>query len=101
MYCDVHAVEQTLLGSMQALGLRVPVSLVMARQPMPKALSPLQSDHRSYTSEFSVVGLKSLEFGVVFGESVAEEFGVWSSLRRRSTWRELVSKELLELLELE
>jgi hypothetical protein len=29
----------------------------MARQPMPKALSPLQSDQRSYTSEFSgVVG---------------------------------------------
>jgi hypothetical protein len=27
----------------------------MARQPMPKALSPLQSDQRSYTSEFSVV----------------------------------------------
>jgi hypothetical protein len=26
----------------------------MARQPMPKALSPLQSDQRSYTSEFSV-----------------------------------------------
>jgi hypothetical protein len=29
----------------------------MARQPMPKALSPLQSDQRSYTSEFSVVGV--------------------------------------------
>jgi hypothetical protein len=42
---------------MQALGLRVPVSYVMARQPMPKALSPLQSDQRSYTSEFSVVGV--------------------------------------------
>jgi hypothetical protein len=26
----------------------------MARQPMPKTLSPLQSDQRSYTSEFSV-----------------------------------------------
>jgi hypothetical protein len=38
---------------MQALGLRVPVSLVMARQPMPKALSSLQSDQRSYTSELS------------------------------------------------
>jgi hypothetical protein len=37
----------------QALGLRVPVSLVMARQPKPKALSPLQSDQRSYTSELS------------------------------------------------
>jgi hypothetical protein len=34
----------------------------MARQPMPKALSPLQSVQRSYTSEFSV------ESGVVFGE---------------------------------
>jgi hypothetical protein len=33
----------------------------MARQPMPKALSPLQSVQRSYTSEL-------LEFGVVFGE---------------------------------
>jgi hypothetical protein len=42
---------------------------------MPKALSPLQSDQRSYTSEFSVVRvaaelkcLELLEFGVVFGE---------------------------------
>jgi hypothetical protein len=64
----------------------------MARQPMPKALSPLQSDQRSYTSEFSVVGellLESLEFGVVFGEEgVVGEFGVWCSLRRRrSCWR--------------
>jgi hypothetical protein len=42
----------------------------MARQPMPKALTPLQSDQRSYTSEFSVVS--------------------------RSSWRELVSEELLE-----
>jgi hypothetical protein len=25
-YCDVHAMEKTLLGSVQALGLRVPVS---------------------------------------------------------------------------
>jgi hypothetical protein len=46
----------------------------MARQPMPKALSSLQSVQRSYTSELSVVStvvvreLKSLEFGVVFGE---------------------------------
>jgi hypothetical protein len=48
----------------------------MARQPMPKALSSLQSVQRSYTSEFSVaVELKSLEFGVVFGEEgVVEEF---------------------------
>jgi hypothetical protein len=38
----------------QALGLRVPVTLVMARPPMPKALSPLQSGQRSYTSKFSV-----------------------------------------------
>jgi hypothetical protein len=37
----------------------------MARQPMPKALSSLQSVQRSYTSEFSVV---VREFGVVFGE---------------------------------
>jgi hypothetical protein len=40
---------------------------------MPKALSPLQSVQRLYTSELSVVSLaavelKSLEFGVVFGE---------------------------------
>jgi hypothetical protein len=38
----------------------------MARQPMPKALSPLQSDQRSYTSEFSVerrvVVFRELEF---------------------------------------
>jgi hypothetical protein len=40
---------------------------------MPKALSSLQSDQRSYTSEFSV------------GES-------WYP---RSSWRELVSEELL------
>jgi hypothetical protein len=44
----------------QALGLRVPVSLVMARQPTPKALSSLQSVQRSYTSEFSVVSLVEL-----------------------------------------
>jgi hypothetical protein len=44
-----------LLGSVQTLGLRVPVSLVMARQTMPKALTYLQSVQRSYTSEFSVV----------------------------------------------
>jgi hypothetical protein len=44
-----------LLGSVQALGLRVPVSEVMARQPMPKALSSLPSVQRSYTSELSVV----------------------------------------------
>jgi hypothetical protein len=37
----------------------------MARQPMQKALSSLQSVQRSYTSELSVV---SAEFGVVFGE---------------------------------
>jgi hypothetical protein len=47
----MYAVEWTLLGSVQAPGLRVPVSLVMARQPKPKALSSLQSDQRSYTSE--------------------------------------------------
>jgi hypothetical protein len=47
----------------------------MARQPMPKALSSLQSDQRSYTSEFSAVELESLEFGVVFGEEgVVGEF---------------------------
>jgi hypothetical protein len=51
----------------------------MARQPMPKALSPLQSDQRSYTSEFSVVSPVAVEW-----ESC------WSSLR--SCWRgELVS----------
>jgi hypothetical protein len=38
---------------MQALELSVPISLVMARQPKPKALSSLQSDQRSYTSELS------------------------------------------------
>jgi hypothetical protein len=42
----------------------------MARQPMPKALSSLQSVQRSYTSEFSAE-----EFGVVFGEEgVVGEF---------------------------
>jgi hypothetical protein len=52
----------------------------MAGQPMPKALSPLQSVQRSYTSELSVVSpvaveLKSLESGVVFGEEgVVGEF---------------------------
>jgi hypothetical protein len=41
----------------------------MARKTMPKALSPLQSDQRSYTSEFSVVRVVVVEeFGVVFGE---------------------------------
>jgi hypothetical protein len=48
----------------------------MARQPMPKALSPLQSDQRSYTSELSVLSLVELLescwvrelSGVVFGE---------------------------------
>jgi hypothetical protein len=63
---------------MQALGLRVPVSLVMARQLMPKALSPLQSVQRSYTSELSVVspvvvgirGVVGRLSGVVFGEEV-------------------------------
>jgi hypothetical protein len=42
----------------------------MARQPMPKAPSSLQSVQRSYTSEFSVVvvvGNCWREFGVVFG----------------------------------
>jgi hypothetical protein len=51
LYCNMYAVEWTLLGNVQAPGLRVPVSLVMARQPEPKALSSLQSDQRSYTSE--------------------------------------------------
>jgi hypothetical protein len=37
---------------------------VMARQPMPKALSPLQSDQRSYTSELSVVSLVVVVFVV-------------------------------------
>jgi hypothetical protein len=43
----------------------------MARQPMPKALSPLKSDQRSYTSKLSVVSPVAVElgeFGVVFGE---------------------------------
>jgi hypothetical protein len=74
---------------MQALGLRVPVSWVMARQPMPKALSPLQSDQRSYTSE---------SLGVVFGEEgvVVGERVVGGSWYPRSCWSwrlsELVSK---------
>jgi hypothetical protein len=42
----------------------------MARHPMPKALSPLQSGQRSYTSEFSVG-----EFGVV-GELLENELAV-------------------------
>jgi hypothetical protein len=51
----------------------------MARQPMPKALSSLQSVQRSYTSEFSVGELElleSLEFGVVFGEEGVGVLGV-------------------------
>jgi hypothetical protein len=49
----------------------------MARQPMPKALSPLQSVQRSYTSELSVVspvvvvgirGVVGRLSGLFFGE---------------------------------
>jgi hypothetical protein len=54
----------------------------MARQPMPKALSSLQSVQRSYTSELSVVS------PVVVGE-----FGVWSSLWRRSCWSFVLASE--------
>jgi hypothetical protein len=73
-----------LLGNVQALGLKVPVSPVMARQSMPKALSSLQSDKGSYTSESS--GIQSservpreFEFSSVpvFGEF--REFGLRSS----------------------
>jgi hypothetical protein len=46
----------------------------MARQPMPKALSSLQSVQRSYTSEFSVVSPVELR-------------------KRVGELRELVSKE--------
>jgi hypothetical protein len=59
----------------QALGLKVPVSLVMARQSMPKALSSLQSDQRSYTSELS--GIESSFLGV---------FGVVSELKELSSY---------------
>jgi hypothetical protein len=76
----------------------------MARQPMPKALSPLQSDLRSYTSELSVVSRVAVELkllgswrvGVVFGEEgvvrVVEKF---LELLEFLSWRlsELVSKE--------
>jgi hypothetical protein len=51
-----------LLGNVQALGLRVPVSLVMARQSMPKALYSLPSAQRSYTSELSAVSRVTLEW---------------------------------------
>jgi hypothetical protein len=56
----------------------------MARQPMPKALSSLQSVQRSYTSEFSVAVellLESFrEFGVVFGEERSCCWGVVAEL---------------------
>jgi hypothetical protein len=46
----------------------------MARQPtMPKALSPLQSVQRSYTSEFSVVSQEEKRKGTQKEES--PEFG--------------------------
>jgi hypothetical protein len=55
----------------------------MARKPMPKALSPLQSDQRSYISEFSVVRVAAelknwelLEFGVVFREEGVVGVGI-------------------------
>jgi hypothetical protein len=51
----------------------------MARQPMPKSVSPLQVVQRSYTSEL-------LESGVVFGVGVVGELLV-------SELVELVSKE--------
>jgi hypothetical protein len=58
----------------------------MARQPKPKALSPLQSDQRSYTSELSwypEFGLRSLQSSVGCQAVAVEwivkrEFGVWS-----------------------
>jgi hypothetical protein len=55
---------------------------MMARHPMPKALSPLQSVQRSYTSEL-------LEFGVVFGEEGVElgELLLLLLLESRSCWR--------------
>jgi hypothetical protein len=65
----MYAMELTLLGNVQALELSVPVSLVMARQSMPKALSSLPSAQRSYTSElsrypeFSSERVQSSEFG--------------------------------------
>jgi hypothetical protein len=60
----------------------------MARQPMPKALSSLQSVQRSYTSEFSVVSPVIVrEFGVVFGEE-------------GSCWGVVIGEELLESFEL-
>jgi hypothetical protein len=40
----------------------------MARQPMPKALSPLQSNQRSYTPEFSVVRRSCWRVVEEFGE---------------------------------
>jgi hypothetical protein len=53
----------------------------MARQPMPKALSPLQSDQRSYTSEFSVVSWSCWSCWICWRVSSWVE------------WSELVSKE--------
>jgi hypothetical protein len=57
----------------------------MARKPMPKALSPLQSVQRSYTSEL-------LQSGVVFGEGVVGVVGEFLSWRSTG----LVSKERKE-----
>jgi hypothetical protein len=59
----------------QALGLRVLVSLVMARQLMPKALSPLQSVQRSYTSELSVVVVVVAIFRTQLSDLVTNIFG--------------------------
>jgi hypothetical protein len=51
---------------------------------MPKALSPLQSDQRSYTSELSVVSPVWL-LAVEFGESEKKKL-VSKELLERSCW---------------
>jgi hypothetical protein len=95
-----------LLGNVQALELSVPVSLVMARQSMPKALSSLPSAQRSHTSELSrypeLVQFSSERVQRV--QSSELEFGElgscwkieWNSLRRRS--EELMATEARGML---